>query len=154
MDSSVEMEHLLVSFLPYDPGNLPTKPAPRRGESLSIEVQGLPPYKDLSRSIRNVKHPRYGSFVALRRAATEAMDGRAWYFGPISLDLLLLAPALHKGRRPNDYAGGVSDTVDGSSGFTFTYLPIVFEDDCQIVHLRATFRRARKTRYRLKVKFL
>jgi len=67
------------------------------------------------------------------------MDGRAWCFGPIKLDLTIHAPKLHPNRGLVDYMGGVEDTLDGSSGFTFTYLPIVFEDDCQVCDSAARF---------------
>jgi len=78
-----------MNILPYDPGVLPSLPAPSAGERIAFRVDGLPPYKDVSQSIRNVTHPRYASFVALRNAAIASMNGRAWYFGPIKLDLTL-----------------------------------------------------------------
>ena len=121
-----------MEILPYDPGVLPTLPAPSAGDRIAFRVAGLPPYKDISQSIRNTSHPRYTSFVAIRNAATAAMNRRAWSFGPIKLDLTIHAPAMHPNRRLVDYMGGVMDTLDGSSGSTFTYLPIVFEDDCQV----------------------
>ena len=110
-----------MSFLPYDPGVLPAAPAPAKGERLVIEVAGLPPYKEIRRSIRNTTHPRYDSFVALRTAAAQAMAGRAWYFEAIGLDLTLYAPRLHDGCSVSDYLSGIMDTLDGSSGPTFTY---------------------------------
>ena len=61
-----------------NPGVLPIKPAPSRGEKLSFRIDGLPPYKELRASIRNPKHRHYSRFVALREAAISAMDGRAW----------------------------------------------------------------------------
>jgi hypothetical protein len=67
-----------MKILPYDPGNIPSAPAPSVGERIIFEVEGLPPYKEIRLSIRNVKHPRYSSLVALRAAATRAMAGRAW----------------------------------------------------------------------------
>lgn len=121
-----------MDVLPYNPGVLPTLPAPAAGERIAIRVDGLPPYKDSSHSIRNVTHPRYASFAALRNAATAAMNGRAWFFGPIRLSLTIYAPSLPSSRGSIDYLGGVMDTLDGSSGTTFTYLPIVFADDCQV----------------------
>jgi len=46
------------------------------------------------------------------------------------------------------------DTLDGSSGVHFTYLPIVYEDDCQVSDGRTKFIRAESPRYELKVTFL
>lgn len=143
-----------MSSLPYDPGAVPTAPAPAKGERLVIEVAGLPPYKEMRQSIRNTQHPRYGSFVALRRAATQAMAGRAWYFGPIGIELTLYAPRLHKGCSAMDYMAGTMDTLDGSSGPTFTYLPIVYQDDCQVAKTMVRCEGARQERYRLVVEFL
>lgn len=141
-------------YLPYDPGVLPTKPAPRPGETVTIEVSGFPPYKDRHRSIRNTAHPRYEAFVALRRAATTAMRGRAWYFGPIRMNLTIFAPALHAGRNRADYDGGVMDTLDGSSGGTFTYLPIVFEDDGQVCSGSFEWVKSDNPSYRIVITFL
>jgi len=143
----------LVS-LPYDPGVIASKPAPSPGDTITIEVGGLPPYKDISRSIRNINHPRYDAFVALRKAATVAMNGRACYMGAVALDLVVYGPELHKGPNISDYAAGVEDTIDGSSGGTFTYLPIVMQDDSQIVSLSMRYAKAEEARYCLLVKFL
>ena len=60
------------------------------------------------------------------------MGGRAWVFGPVAVSITLFGPS-NGGASLVDYMGGVMDTLDGSSGLTFTYLPIVFEDDCQVV---------------------
>jgi hypothetical protein len=119
-------------ILPYDPGTLPTRPAPKAGDVIRIEVEGLPPAKTIHQSIRNAKHPKHESFALLRRKATAAMAGRAWVFGPVAVSITLLGPS-NDGVSLVDYMGGVMDTLDGSSGPTFTYLPIVFEDDCQVV---------------------
>jgi len=45
------------------------------------------------------------------------------------------APGFEKGKGLVDYVGGIEDTLDGSHGFTFTYLPIVFQDDCQVCRI-------------------
>ena len=140
--------------LAYDPGVVPSKPAPSPGETFTIEVEGLPPYKDISRSIRNINHPRYDAFVALRKAATVAIDGRACYMGAVALELVVYGPRLHKGRNISDYAAGVEDTIDGSAGITFTYLPIVIQDDCQIASWNMRYSKAAEARYCLLVKFL
>jgi hypothetical protein len=144
----------MAELLPYNPGVLPSWHAPSAGDSLELEVPGLPPYKDEHFSIRNPQHPRYEAFVALRDAATTAMNGRAWYFGPVELDLVVFAPELHNNRRILDYVAGVEDTIDGSSGCHFTYLPIVFEDDCQVVKGCTRYIPWDETKYVLRVTFL
>ena len=121
------------NFLPYNPGILPTRPAPKKGEKITFEVKGYPPYKDRNFSIRNPKHPNYKTFVELRKEAINAMAKRAWHFGPVEINFTLFAPEFEKNKSLSDYDGGIADTLDGSSGRDFTYLPIVFEDDCQIV---------------------
>lgn len=55
-------------------------------------------------------------------------------FGPVAVNITLFGSA-NDGSSMVDYVGGVIDTLDGSSGTTFTYLPIVFEDDCQVVRI-------------------
>ena len=82
------------------------------------------------------------------------MDGRAWYSGPIKLDLAIHAPKLHANRNLNEYLGGVMDTLDGSSGFTFTYLPIVFEDDCQVCSGRSQVIESVEEFYEIDIEFL
>jgi len=82
------------------------------------------------------------------------MGGRAWYFGPIGLDLTIHAPKLHPNRSLNDYMGGVMDTLDGSSGFTFTYLPIVYEDDCQVWTGRNKFVESQDEYYEIQIEFM
>lgn len=110
-------------ILPYDPGTLPTRPAPKAGAVIRIEVEGFPPAKTIHQSIRNAKHPKHESFALLRHKATAAMAGRAWVFGPVAVNITLLGPS-NGGSSLVDYMGGVMDTLDGSSGPTFTYLPI------------------------------
>ncbi len=53
----------------------------------------------------------------------------------------------------NDYLGGIMDTLDGSSGYTFTYLPIAFEDDAQVTDCTMNWERASGTGYSLKIVF-
>ena len=113
-----------------NPGKLPTRPAPQPGQRILLTVYGYPPYKDVHFSIRNPRHPAYECFVRLREAATKAMKGRKWYDGPVRVDLELHAP--EKGRDLLQYVGGIMDTLDGSHGVYFTYLPIVYQDDCQV----------------------
>ncbi len=119
-------------LIPYDPGVLPTKPAPQPGDTISLRLDGLPPYKDLHFSIRNVRHKANDRFIALRRAAIHAMRGRAAYRGAVGLDLNMHAPGFEPNKVLLDYVGGVMDTLDGSHGAEFTYLPVVYEDDCQV----------------------
>jgi hypothetical protein len=92
--------------------------------------------------------------VALRSAAIAAMAGRAWVFGPVELRVTIF------GRRELtrwsiiDYMGGISDTLDGSSGQTFTYLPIVFEDDCQVCRSQFNWVDAPENKYEIEVFFM
>ncbi len=144
----------ILNILPYNPGVLPKRPAPKAGDSFTIEIQGLPPYKDRGFSIRNIRHPRYDSFVQLREKAIEVMDGRAWYRGPVSLDLVIFAPRLPVGKELLDYMAGIFDSLDGSSGPSFTYLPIAYEDDCQCQIGEMKFIQSVDQFYKLTVTFL
>jgi hypothetical protein len=141
-------------FLPYDPGALPFAPPPRQGESIRLEIVGWPPWKDVHYSIRNPKHEDHARFVALRRAAVSAMAGRARSQGPIGLRLELHAPELEARRTVLDYLSGVMDTLDGSQGPAFTYLPIAYEDDCQVSESSGTFVAGAEPRYFLEIRFL
>jgi hypothetical protein len=137
-----------------DPGPLPTKPKPGRGQKILLRVPGLPPCKDVSFSIRNIKHRHNKRFMQLRREAVKAMGGRSWSSGAIELRFTLFAPCLEKGRDLLDYLSGVLDTLDGSHGFTFTYLPTAFQDDCQVCAVRSRFRRNKRAYYRVEIIFL
>jgi hypothetical protein len=64
----------------------------------------------------------------------------------------ILAPALE--RDLLDYVGGVMDALDGSHGPGFTYLPIVYQDDCQVVLGDFHHVRSDETRYELELGFL
>ena len=144
-----------MKLLPYDPGILPTKPAPQKGAVIEFQVDGYPPYKDKSFSIRNIGHRNYGRFTKLRECGIKAMAGRAWTHRPVSVEFLLFAPVLEKGRRVLDYWAGIEDTLDGSSGSTFTYLPVVFEDDCQIsVSKTMRYIKSEQTKYTLRFEIL
>lgn len=144
----------MKSYLPYDPGVLPTKLAPLAGESVTIRVEGLPPYKDEHFSIRNGRHKIHDRFKTLREAAIRAMDSRAPYRGPVKLDFDMHAPAFEVGRALIDYTGGIQDTLDGSHGMEFTYLPIVYEDDCQVYAGRSTLIRNSNEFYELRIMFV
>jgi hypothetical protein len=136
-----------------NPGVLPTRPAPCKGEKLYIRVDGLPPYKELRASIRNLKHRHHSRFVALRDAAIAAMDGRAWSIDAIKITLVIHAPNLDKDKMIADYLSGVLDTVDGSHGESFTYLPVCFQDDCQVVSCRTEHFQSSEPFYELEICF-
>lgn len=141
-------------YLPYDPGRLPTKPAPSAGESVVIRVEGLPPYKDEHFSVRNSRHKIHDRFKILRDATIRAMDGRAPYRGPVGLDFDMHARALECGRTLLDYFAGIEDTLDGSHGVEFTYLPIAYEDDCQVCQQKSRLTCGPKEFYELRITFL
>jgi|GEM_PF-1958628 len=140
--------------LAYDPGRLPTIATPKAGEHIEFTVFGLPPFKDISFSIRNSKHKHHKRFVALRAAAIESMAGRAWSHDPIGLDIDVFAPNLEPSRVLLDYVGGIQDTLDGSHGTDFTYLPIAYNDDCQICDGSSRFHRSEEERYTVRISFL
>jgi hypothetical protein len=135
-----------------NPGVLPTKSAPSPGEVIELRLDGLPSFKELHRSVRNPKHPRYDAFLRLREAAIAAMNGRECYSGPVAMDFCLHAPRLQ--RRLLDYVEGVEDTLDGSHGPSFTYLPIVYQDDCQICTGHIKFIESKETFYTVRITFL
>jgi len=82
------------------------------------------------------------------------MDGMAWYFGPVQIYFTLYAPELTAKRTLSDYLGGIEDTLDGSSGDQFTYLPIVFEDDCQVASVNSVLQKSDDTWYTLEISFM
>ncbi|QDT86392.1 RusA family crossover junction endodeoxyribonuclease [Gimesia chilikensis] len=141
-------------FLPYDPGEIPHLPAPIAGTSIDFGVVDYPPIKDTSFSIRNPKHKNYMRFVNLRLAAIDAMGGHAWSHGPVKLDLEVYAPSLEPERSLLDYLGGVLDTLDGSHGSHFHYLPAVYNDDCQVCDCNTSFHISEKIGYEVKITFL
>jgi hypothetical protein len=143
----------MVSLLPYDPGVLPTRPAPMAGERVSLNLPGLPPVKDTRQSIRNRTHPLHDRFLALRQIATEAMAGRAWTFRPVELQLVIRSPEHSGAEMHNIFLGGVMDTLDGSSGYTFTFLPIVYEDDHQVTTVTTSWEQSEVENYSLVVVF-
>ncbi len=143
-----------MKYLPYDPGVLPTKHHPSQGEKIIIKLDGFPPYKDEHFSMRNIRHPNYNAFLRLRKEGIKIMGGRAWYFGPVGINFILYAPKMEKNKRLGDYAAGIEDTLDGSSGCEFTYLPIVFENDCQVAKFETKFVKTDDIRYQIEVEFL
>jgi hypothetical protein len=141
-------------YLPYDPGVLPSSVSPMAGEGIIFRIEGLPPYKDEHFSIRNPDHRIYFRFVLLRQAATDQMGGRAPYRCAVRMHLVIHAPHFDKNRHLIDYEGGVADTLDGCHGDTFTYLPVVFEDDCQIVDGGSQFIKDNRAWYEVRIEFL
>ncbi len=140
-------------FLFPDPGKLPTKPEPKAGSRFILKLSGYPPYKDRRFSIRNPKHKHYGRFAKLRKSAISKMKSRKWYEGPIEMNLILHAPKYEKNKGLNTYIGGIMDTLDGSHGQYFTYLPVVYQDDCQVFQGGHRFIESEKTFYILEVVF-
>lgn len=137
--------------LPYDPGQLPTNSEPKTGTVIEFSVNGYPPVKDTSFSIRNPKHKEYDRFTILRRVATEAMKGRAWTHSLVQILFELYAPNLESGRNIVDYLSGIMDTLDGSHGDCFTYLPIIYNDDSQVVESIGKLVQSKEVWYKLKV---
>lgn len=137
-----------------DVGPLPTLPPPNAGELLHLKIEGRPPEKTISRSMRNPNSSQRARFMALRGAAIEAMAGRKWYEGGVRVDFLHLSPEQGGVIGPHDYFGGILDTIGGSHGFTFIYLPIVYLDDSQAI--KSTLRRevAPSERYEVEIEFL
>lgn len=82
------------------------------------------------------------------------MAGRAWVFSPVKIVLTVFGPPISRRHSLADYLSGILDTLDGSSGFTFTYLPIVFEDDSQVSEAEFSWVEAAESSYRIKVQFL
>jgi hypothetical protein len=82
------------------------------------------------------------------------MKGRAWYFGDIGLELTIYGPKHIGASELTEFLGGVMDTLDGSSGRHFTYLPIVYEDDSQVSDARTRSRDLDEFKYDLKIRFL
>ena len=115
------------NYLPYKPGVLPSRSAPAAGDSIIVYVKGLPPYKDKNFSIRNQRHKIFIRFEMLREIAIESMGGRAPYRGPVRLDLVMYGAGFEQNRGLLDYMGGIMDTLDGSHGQSFTYLPNILE---------------------------
>ena len=64
------------------------------------------------------------------------------------------APAFEKNKALLDYVGGVMDTLDGSHGVEFTYLPIVYEDDCQVAAGMSRFVEDESIWYEVSIVFL
>ena len=70
------------------------------------------------------------------------------------MDLEIHSPIEEKRDSLIIYIGGVADTLDGSSGFTFTYLPIVYEDDSQICESSTSWVQASEASYVVRITLL
>jgi hypothetical protein len=136
------------------PGCLPSRQQPTCGDRISLTVPGLPPYKDFGASIRNFRHKIHGRFLSLRKVATEAMEGRRWTDGAVSMKVSIFAPCLERGKSALDYVSGIMDTLDGSHGPRFTYLPVVYQDDCQVCEMEYSFTEGRSPHYVVELRFL
>lgn len=80
------------------------------------------------------------------------MDGRQWYEGPVGLHLILYGPNQMMGLLR--YLSGIMDTLDGSHGLTFTYLPIAYQDDAQVASMEGRFVERPEVGYELTIQFL
>lgn len=135
------------------PGLLPIRQPPTNGDRIVLQVDGLPPYKDRHFSIRNPRHKIHDRFLKLREIAAIEMKGRQWSDGPIAIRLCMFAPQKEKGRNLLSYVGGIMDTLDGSHGRYFTYLPVVYQDDCQVLQLSSHFEEAAAASYTVEIEF-
>ena len=82
------------------------------------------------------------------------MAGRAWYAGPVRLDLCIWAAELDRNRTLKDYISGIMDTLDGSHGYHFTHLPVVFEDGSQVVRYDCRRMATGALRYAIRCSFI
>lgn len=81
------------------------------------------------------------------------MKGQRWTDNSVSLRISIYAPTLEKGKGAIDYVGGIMDTLGGSHGQSFTYLPIVYQDDAQVNVLTHRFHESAKAYYVIKIEF-
>ena len=70
------------------------------------------------------------------------------------MDFIFYAPQLEEKKELLDYVAGIEDTLDGSSGCDFTYLPVIFEDDCQICAGHNRFVKGNEVKYYLRIKIM
>jgi hypothetical protein len=97
---------------------------------MTIKVKGIPPHKGAHFSIRNPKHANHDRFTLLRKKANEAMGKMPYSSGPIGVTIRYQRQL---GSRPSaDYVSGIFDTLGGSHGMQFHWMPIVYLDDNQI----------------------
>jgi hypothetical protein len=82
------------------------------------------------------------------------MAGRKWYEGAVRLELLYLCPQGGSVPELHPYLSGVMDTIGGSHGPTFVYLPIVYLDDCQVAESSLRREIAPTESYEVTIEFL
>jgi len=70
------------------------------------------------------------------------------------MDFVMHAPQFERKKTLTDYMDGIMDTLDGSHGVEFTYLPIVYEDDCQVCDGRSRFQLDSEIFYEVTIRFL
>lgn len=81
------------------------------------------------------------------------MAGRKWYEGAVALALTYWAPD-PSGLLNHYYVDGVMDTLGGSHGPTFIYLPVVYLDDCQVSRISTRALQGPTARYEIDVEFM
>lgn len=81
------------------------------------------------------------------------MAGRAWYFGAVELSLTVESPSHFDHEDLLAHVSGIMDTLGGSAGQTFTYLPIVYQDDCQVCGITSEWHENSQERYEVKLLF-
>jgi hypothetical protein len=90
----------------------------------------------------------------LRQAAIDAMAGRKWYEGAVRVQLRYLSPEVGSAPALHPYLNGILDTLGGSHGPSFIYLPIVYLDDCQAVICELRGGNSLTERYEVEIEFL
>jgi hypothetical protein len=81
------------------------------------------------------------------------MAGRAWSFGNVELNIQVCGEQKLLDKSLTDYMAGIMDTLDGSSGTQFTFLPIAFEDDCQVSKASVALVDSAELGYRVQIVF-
>ena len=81
------------------------------------------------------------------------MNGRAWVSSEVEILLTIRSPKEMSIHSRSEYLGGIMDALDGGSGFTFTYLPIVFEDDSQVSSCRIDWKKSLEASYLIQIVF-
>lgn len=82
------------------------------------------------------------------------MGGRKWYDGAIKMCFTLFAECFEHKKKLLDYDDGIMDTLDGSHGPAFTYLPIVYQDDCQVAASESEISPSDRIYYTVEITFL
>lgn len=81
------------------------------------------------------------------------MAKRAWSNEAIAITLVIHAAYLDENKIIPDYLSGVLDALDGSHGESFTYLPVCFQDDCQVVSSLTQHVHSSESFYELEIRF-